>query len=1655
MAPCNSYPKFEKNQVLTAEQLNQLAGYLQSMGLRTRAKLIGIGPVCGLDVSHTDGASPSLILTRGVGITSEGFLIEIDDYVATRNLTYHDPVFYPPFWHGDTQIDLWQLLSNDDFEEGDGSQVLTAQFLKDKAVLLYLEVRDVDLETCTGADCDEQGIRVELCVKKLLIKQADLQGLIESAYGFKSGSDLDRIFNARYDLPQIEIGREAGLLQLGDGITYQDLHKFYLNLIDPLIKVLSNVLEKSYAAYAAFLAAQFKNNPFDGSTLLKAFTQLVKVHPRHGQYLYDYFKDLTLAYDEFRSVAFDLTAVCSPDAGLFARHLMLGPALSEANCRPSVYRQPFLPAPVCDDHEQRLAQARMLFMRLSLLVKNFLIPDYQKGHIRITPSKEKGTRLSLRSIPYYYSPKAALNDYWDFELRRRCQSDLVLSYHADQWAPAGLPFVYDPLAFDCDPYPFFRIEGHIGGSWPEVSLELENLIQSFNLPIKVIGLSLAGKAALRQAEAAQIEDQQSRLKLALDLLNLDQAEFNKFIQREKGSTQAGISQKVGITPAPTDSRVGVSAMPQDLSALSDRVAGPVIPTAAQPIAATAKEDQKTLGCRFEDLEAVYVFCRSALLCLLKNEVDFFTGLKIGTKAPTYAAGVTGISGTIRDAAGLPIEGAEVVVMDSRFNKAITKVASDAAGKFDIRDLPPENYYLAVNYKNLEVMKDLVTVKDQETMGVDIRFEADPEAVEKASKYTVGGSSVDTRAAGMIGLAVKSAIKPGNPTTKPLSPTIAPQSSPSVLLPGESEVKMAVRREVFLDESLEKPAPKNTVGEFLKDAKASDQRADTLDYTYEYFAKHPFLEKKDIPAAFAREINSPINLITAINALVEILAEELKDFNLDLFEQRHAGIVKTALTYKQEILDDLKDPTTNPRGDEPEIIEHLNYLIEDCSLEQFQTLVKLYQQRLLEVQKLERFSDFVRLHPGLEHLAGVPRGGTFIVVYDENGTVVADFALSYICCSDCPPITTVCTTSPVVFKLPRSRFCNDDETEYKFILSPPGGLVSGPGVRRADATGDYFFLPSHTDVISGEIGFEYQIDDHAEGLVVEVIEVKAAIGYVIQSLDRETERAVVKFSAKPEDAQAYQWDFGDGGKAAEAVVEHAYDISEIDTFTIRLTITKEDCESQAELVLDLVECSAEFNHEITAQDGATAQVQFTAVHQDQETYQWDFGDGQTAAEANPLHEFDLAQKQTYNISLSVVRGDCTDQQTQPLTFEICSAAFSHEVVEPGSQTATVQFAAEMTDADTYQWNFGDGNASDESQPVHKFDISESRNFTVTLQVTKGVCRNQQELPLVFDLCSAEFNHTVVERDAGSAQVQFTAVMSDADTYQWDFGDGNTSKLPNPVNVYDLGEDRSYNVTLKVGKGTCADQQSRTLEFEVCSAEFSYTVEKSDLQTAQVRFIAQMPDADKYQWDFGDGSSSDQANPVHVFDIREVQLFNVSLKVAKGTCVDQQTKRIEIEVCSADFSYKIAASDGKTAKVQFTAAMAKADVYKWDFGDGNGASEANPVHSFDIREVQSYNVRLIVATATCKDQQEQRITLAACNAGFTHKVMETDGKTARVQFTAVMPDADKYQWDFGDGNKAVEANPEHVFDIREIQSFSVTLRVATEFCEDQQTQKIAIG
>ena len=109
---------------------------------------------------------------------------------------------------------------------------------------------------------------------------------------------------------------------------------------------------------------------------------------------------------------------------------------------------------------------------------------------------------------------------------------------------------------------------------------------------------------------------------------------------------------------------------------------------------------------------------------------------------------------------------------------------------------------------------------------------------------------------------------------------------------------------------------------------------------------------------------------------------------------------------------------------------------------------------------------------------------------------------------------------------------------------------------------------------------------------------------------------------------------------------------------------------------------------------------------------------------------------------------------------------------------------------------------------------------------------------------------------------------------------------------------------------------------------------------------------YEWTFGDGASSTEADPVHTYATEGD--YEVCLIV--GGCDLPDTLCATITICDPiDASFS---SSQSVFDVEFTNESVGAIVsYAWDFGDGASSSEENPVHTY--AEDGEYTVCLIIS------------------------------------------------------------------------------------------------
>jgi len=488
----NNYPIFEDNQVLTSGQLNQLHNYLDEQTRLTRSCLIGMGIACGLELELSTDEGTAIIIKEGIGISSEGFLIKLCPAsrscttVQYRPYTLPNDIVYTPFQDElfVQDIDLYELLTaNAETDEEDIIVPLSEEFLKDKVVLLFLECLDKDLKSCLGKSCDELGVDRIFTLRKLLINVADLDKVNKRS----NGGRQDDLFIEKYNLKDISLPRV--FFDTISTLHYVSLANSYAKAIDEIGPELGKLLSETYVVYEPILKDVYNGNPFESPIIQDVYKTIESyfdggVEPvwRGMQYLYDFFKDLILAYKEFKDCAYDLMLQCCPDMTRFPRHLMLGKAIVEQRdkCEIDKYRHSFTQPPIYNHQNYLLAKTISLHKRIVLLLEKFSfekLANTEKLEMKITPSCEKKSKLSLRSIPFYYDSKSKstfeklenLELEWSYERNyKQCQVEdkennaLNVSYDNNKIQESFITPLTTPLDFDIDQFDFLRIEGLLG-----------------------------------------------------------------------------------------------------------------------------------------------------------------------------------------------------------------------------------------------------------------------------------------------------------------------------------------------------------------------------------------------------------------------------------------------------------------------------------------------------------------------------------------------------------------------------------------------------------------------------------------------------------------------------------------------------------------------------------------------------------------------------------------------------------------------------------------------------------------------------------------------------------------------------------------------------------------------------------------------------------------------------------------------------------------------------------------------------------------------------------------------------------------------------------------------------------------------------------------
>jgi PKD repeat protein len=194
---------------------------------------------------------------------------------------------------------------------------------------------------------------------------------------------------------------------------------------------------------------------------------------------------------------------------------------------------------------------------------------------------------------------------------------------------------------------------------------------------------------------------------------------------------------------------------------------------------------------------------------------------------------------------------------------------------------------------------------------------------------------------------------------------------------------------------------------------------------------------------------------------------------------------------------------------------------------------------------------------------------------------------------------------------------------------------------------------------------------------------------------------------------------------------------------------------------------------------------------------------------------------------------------------------------------------------YQWNFNnEGNATDEN-PVYQFQLAGTKHITLNASLNNG-CAAQITKTLTMNAGTvSDFN--IISRECNQLQfVNKTPLAAGSVTYEWTFGDGNSSTLKNPNHTYTISSPQNVNVTLRTSvNGNCpseATQQVNVGPVPVCN----FTIDEIWIPGHRgFQFTPQRTGYSNYRWSFGDGTVSNEESPSYQY--RRDGNFSVRLTV----------------------------------------------------------------------------------------------------------------------------------------------------------------------------------
>jgi PKD repeat protein len=290
------------------------------------------------------------------------------------------------------------------------------------------------------------------------------------------------------------------------------------------------------------------------------------------------------------------------------------------------------------------------------------------------------------------------------------------------------------------------------------------------------------------------------------------------------------------------------------------------------------------------------------------------------------------------------------------------------------------------------------------------------------------------------------------------------------------------------------------------------------------------------------------------------------------------------------------------------------------------------------------------------------------------------------------------------------------------------------------------------------------------------------------------------------AGAY-WNFGDGGNSTMSDGTHRY--AAAGTYTVKLlSVSEFDCkDSIVKSVTVKASPAPDFTGNQFCEKIPTVFSNTTPEIIPNPVYAWTFSDNQTSSLKNVTRSWPYEGLFSATLKATFTNG-CSETTTKDFVILLQPVAkFEVQDICSGETARFVNLSRADRSNISYNWDFGNGVFSNAVSPETIYSPSSTRTYTTTLIAS---------YPLG---CSDTFRKTVTAsespvcdftiKDMGNLTYTFTPGVSNYPSYEWFFGDGESTSTVSPVYTYE--QIKLYTVTLNATNlSGCKCTQTKVLQ-----------------------------------------------------------------------------------------------------------------------------------------------------------------------------------------------------------------------------------------------------